>query len=182
MDNVQIQGFTQNGIDFEPTGDSSLFVDGSVITAINSGDAVDRAAVLLKPGVSGQGAAVFSNTRIEGNRIGLLVQDRVKVVLEDCMLSRNAVLGAWVRTTTAPATLFVKDSNFALNGPVPTFVTNGTALRSEGSNSTVRIATTVITGSEIGLLAPGGAILSYGDNQVSGNGFDGSPTGFITDI
>lgn len=183
LERVQIHNFSQNGIDFEPSGNSSLFVNDTIITAISSGDSVDRAAVLVKPGAAGQAAAVFSNTRIEGSRIGMLIQDRSKVSLEHTLVSRNAVIGAWVKTTVAAATLFAKNSNFSHNGPVPTAVTSGTGVRSEGANSSIRLAGTVVTGSEVALVSTGGgAILSYGDNQISGNGTDGAPTGFVTEL
>jgi hypothetical protein len=181
LERVQIHGFLQNGIDMQPSGNSSLFVNDSIITNINAGNATDKAAVLVKPGLAGQATAVFSNTRIEGNRIGMLVQDRSKVMLDNSLLSRNAILGAWVQTSAAAATLFVKGSTLAHNGPTTTFTT-GQGLRSEGGNSTIRISDTVITGSELALAAAGGAILSYGENQVSGNVSDGAPTGFITDL
>lgn len=183
LERVQIQNFSQNGIDMQPSGNSSLFVNDSIITQINAGNATDKAAVLVKPGAAGQASAVLSNTRIESNRIGMLVQDRGKVALQNTVISRNAVMGAWVKTTSAAATLFAKDSNFAHNGPVSTFLTVGTGVRSEGANSSIRLANTVITGSEVALVSvSSGAILSYGDNEISGNGTDGAPTGFVTEL
>ena len=182
LERVQIHNFSQNGIDFEPNGNSSLFVNDTIITNINAGNATDKGAVLIKPTPAGQAYAVFNNTRIEGNRIGMLIQDRSRVVLEDCMVSRNAILGAWVNTSVAPGTLFVKDSNFAHNGPT-TIITVGQGVRSEGVNSSIRLANTVITGSEQALrVHNSGTILSYGDNQISGNVADGAPTGFVTEI
>jgi hypothetical protein len=182
LERVQIHGFVQNGIDMQPLGTSTLFVNDSIITNINAGNATDKAAVLVKPGLAGQATAIFNNTRIEGNRIGMLVQDRSKVTFDNSMLSRNAVLGAWVQTTGAAATLFVKDSTLAHNGPTFTF-TAGQGLRSEGANSSIRISDTVVTGSELALsVLSGGAILSYGDNQISGNVTDGAPTGFVTEL
>jgi hypothetical protein len=183
VDRVQIQNFSQSGISFEPSGNASLHVNNSIISNINAGNAVDKAGLLVRPGAAGEAAVIMSNTLIEGGRIGILVRDRSKVMLDNTVVSRNAVMGAWVQTTSAAATLFAKNSTFAHNGPVPTFITSGTGVRSEGATSSIRLANTVITGSEFALRSvTSGAILSYGDNQISGNGTDGTPTGFVTEI
>lgn len=183
LERVQIYGFTQNGVEFATNGASSLFVNDSVITNTQIGNVgLAQAGVLVKPGASGAGFAVISHTRIEGNRIGVRVEDRGKVTLQHSNVSRNAQFGAWVLTAAAPALLFSVDSTFANNGS--TFVmAAGTALRSEGPGAVVRLSGSTVTGSQLGLGAQsGGAILSYSDNTVSGNDSDGAPTGFITKI
>jgi hypothetical protein len=182
LERVQIYGFTQNGVDFQPSGTSALFVKDSVITKVTSAT-LDQAGVLLKPGASGKASVVIDGSRIEGNRIGIKVQDRSSATLRNSVVAANSQFGAWVLTGGAAATLFVDDSALSYNGPVAS-IAAGAGIRSEGASSTVRLSNAVVTGSQLGLTAQsGGSILSYSDNRISGNvDSDGAPTGFITKI
>jgi hypothetical protein len=182
LERVQISGFTSDGVEFLPSGTSSLFMNDCYITRVTS-TALTNAAVVMKPGAAGKAFGVITNSRIEGNHIGLRVESRADVTLQSSVLSRNAQFGAWALITSGgTSTIFSSDSTFAYNGPT-TIVAAGTGIRSEGAGATVRLAKSTVTGSEIALGAqPGGAILSYGDNRVSGNVSDGAPTGSITDI
>jgi hypothetical protein len=54
VERVRIHNFPHNGIDFEPSGNGSLFVNDSIVTHINAGDATDKAAVLVKPAFARQ--------------------------------------------------------------------------------------------------------------------------------
>jgi hypothetical protein len=183
LERVQIQGFTQNGIEFATNGSSTLFVNDTLITNTQIGNVgLAQAGILVKPGAAGTGFAVVTDSQIEGNRIGIRVEDRGKVTLQNTSVARNAQFGAWVLTAAAPASLFVVDSTFAYNGAV-FVVATGTALRSEGPGAQIRISGSTVTGSQLGLGPQGaGAILSYSDNRISGNDSDGAPTGFVTKI
>jgi hypothetical protein len=183
IERVQIHNFSQNGVDFEPSGTASLFITDTMITNTQVGNSsLSQAGVLVKPGVSGSAAVVIKNSRIEENRIGLRIEDRSKVTVEGSSVSRNAQFGGWVVTAGTPGSLFIKNNVFSSNGPT-TVLATGTALRAEGANAVIRMSNNVVTGSQLGL-SPllSGSILSYGENQVSGNDSDGSPSGFITDI
>lgn len=181
LERVQISGFTTNGVEFAPSGTSSLFINDSIITRIVNAS-LTNAGVLVKPAGTGQASVVIDHSRIEGNFIGLRIEDRSKVSLQNSSVARNTQFGAWVLSAGTAASLVATDANFAFNGPVAAIAT-GTALRSEGANSTIRISGTVVTGSQLGLgPVSSGSVLSYSDNRISGNDTDGAPTGFVTKI
>lgn len=55
------------------------------------------------------------------------------------------------------------------------FNTNGTGLRADGANAFLRVGASVVTGNTVSTIqANGGALQSYGDNNITGNG-DGDP-------
>jgi hypothetical protein len=51
----------------------------------------------------------------------------------------------------------------------------GEGVRSVGANAVVRIGNSVVTGNGTGLVVSGGGVIqSYGNNQINGNGVDGT--------
>ena len=57
-------------------------------------------------------------------------------------------------------------------------------IRSEGAGTTVRIANTLVTNNSANGLFPtaGGLIISFGNNQVAGNGTNGAPTSTVPEM
>jgi hypothetical protein len=56
---------------------------------------------------------------------------------------------------------------------------NGTGLRAS-SLATIRVSLSTVTGNSIGLDPSQANLLSYGDNNVDGNGTDGAFTGSLS--
>jgi hypothetical protein len=54
-------------------------------------------------------------------------------------------------------------------------------IRADGAGAVVHLGNSTVIGNAGGLIvANGGQILSYQNNQASGNGVDGAPTGVLT--
>jgi hypothetical protein len=92
-----------------------------------------------------------------------------KVTVVDSEASNNFAIG--VGATSAKTAVMVRNSVASYNGIV--------GLDAEVS-AIIRVAHSVVTGNNTGLLAPnGGTLDSYGDNDIDGNTTNGSPTATI---
>ena len=84
VENVEIFGFSQNGIDFENTAAANLFVRSSQISDNTAGF-----GILVKP----QGAVLanvsLDNVRLDRNLTGLRVEDGGKATVEDSVAHAN---------------------------------------------------------------------------------------------
>jgi hypothetical protein len=167
IEDVQIFGFSQLGINFTPSGGASaaiLKVIDSTLTA-NAGG-----GILVAPNGQSAVATIFNTTANE-NKYGVRVQDNSKVTVHKSEMSSNTSNGFIAAPTSAPCELNIQDSIAANNGAY------GVAANGAG---TVRISGVgLYDNSTAGIGALGGAILSYGNNSNSNNA-SGSPTGNIT--
>jgi hypothetical protein len=166
VENCVIFKFTQNGVDFEPSGTSELLIKDSVIRDAG------LVGVLVKPVPStGSARASLQNVRLERSVSGIRAEDNSKVSIDGSVLSNNLNNGVRALSNGAAVEVNVQGSLVANNG-------NG--ISSTNAGATVRLATNIIVNNNIGLLSTGGAILSFGNNRVAGNpGGDGAPTGTI---
>ncbi len=169
VEDCTINHFTGAGIDFEPsTGGSKLFVSRSSIHHNQGG-------IKLKPG-SGTVTGNIENTLLSYNAtFGLRLEDGAVVTARGT--SSNGNLNGYVVTTTTGA-----HPVLTLEGAVAS--NNSSAGISAGFGgsglATVLIGQTSVTGNAIGLRFDGnGAITSWANNRVAGNGTDGAPSGTI---
>lgn len=172
VEKCTIQGFTQKGIDFEPSGDSELFVKDTTVRN-NQINAVTSGGVFIKPAMGGSTLASFDTVRLDNNRFGMRVEGGSKVTVRDSFAGGNISNGfVALGTAVGTAELNIESSAASNNG------TNG--VRS-ASGAIVRISNTVVTGNvQIGLFPDGGSIVSLGNNTVVGNGLDGNPSSTIS--
>ena len=168
VENCTINNFNNFGISFEPSGASLLSVKDTVLRN-NFGTA--GGGVLLLPGPAGSASASFEGVTATHNRTGFLVQDRSKATVRNSTVS-NGAFGFHVKSTAAAAELNIAESQAA----------NQTAagMRSEGALATLRLSDSSVNNNGSGLVSlGGGAVLSFGNNQIAGNTNNGAPTGVL---
>lgn len=172
VENVQIYGFATNGIDFEPSGNSQLFIKDSIIRGNPGG------GILIKPSGSAIVNASIDNIRLENNSFGLRNEDRSFVSIQDSVISGNLNNGLILSTAAAVGSLNI--DNCSVTNNAGTVISSLAGVKSNGANSTVRISRNTIMNNSIGLLPVlSGKILSFGNNQIDGNGSNGAPTGSL---
>ncbi|HYG63795.1 MAG TPA: right-handed parallel beta-helix repeat-containing protein [Thermoanaerobaculia bacterium] len=167
-----IRNGVQKGITFEPSGHSHLFVRNTTIVNFNHG--TNGGAILIKPGAAGSAKVVLDNVRMTRNLYGVRAENRSTVSVRDSVASDNTNNGFLAFSTGSPVDMSIESTLVSLNG------ING--IRSEGAAAVVRISNNTITGNNPGLAtAGGGQIISYGDNNNSGNvgNNNGAPTSTI---
>ncbi|HEX9670942.1 MAG TPA: hypothetical protein VGC93_15830 [Thermoanaerobaculia bacterium] len=155
-----IRNFAQHGIDFEPSGNSKLFVDDTLITDNGAGSV--GGGILIKPTATGTAKAQIHNTRLQGNRFGLTVEARGNATVTQGVASGNTLHGysAFSNTGTT-AVLALDDSPTTHNG------TNGVI--ADGIGSIVRISNMLIFDNATGVNNNGGSMVSWQNNRILGN-------------
>jgi hypothetical protein len=167
VEDCTINNFAQKGIDFEPSGTSTLLVRNTTIR--NGITPTTGGAILVKPTATGSATASLENVTMDHNLFGLRVEDNAKATVRNSSASSNKNNGFLAYSASAPAEINVDDSTSA---------NNGIGVKSEGAAATVRISNVTITDNGTGLTsASSGAILSYGNNRIAGNPTPGAPTG-----
>jgi hypothetical protein len=162
-----IANFTGKGIDFQPSGTSSLFVTSTSIKKT-------AGAVHVVPQATGSATGTLDRVSLNENTFGLRVEDRSELALVDSTISENATHGIFVRASAAgPAHLSAVRSKSTGNGAA--------GVRSEGSGAVARLDGMLITKNNGGMIAAsGGAIISFRNNSNDGNGTNGGPTATVT--
>lgn len=166
VENCTVNRFTQKGIDFEPTGNSALFVKDTVVRNNSFGAG---GGIFIKPGAAGTATATIDNANLERNLFGLRVEGNSKVSVRDSVMTGNSNEGVHAFASGTAPVVNVIGSLVALNG-------NG--VKAEGSGAIVRIGdTSVVNNNAAGLSAIGlGQVVTFGDNNLTGNTPDGVPT------
>lgn len=175
-----IRNYAHHGIDFEPTGKTTLFVSDSII--INNGSGPTDAGILVK-GTSFESAlAIIDHVRVSGNRNGIVARDGSVVSISDSVISGNAELGLIAAPDSAAmAEMNVERSVVTLN---KLGIQAGTCAAT--GRGIVRISNVSVTNNAaeglnhtVGTPANGcgnGEIISARNNTVLGNHPDGDPT------
>jgi hypothetical protein len=167
-----IRNFTNNGILFQPSAASALFISDTRIAA--------NATFGIQFGIPGDNpnaiiTGVIDHAVIENNGSdGVLFQSgpkNVGVTISDCVISNNAAHGIVVAAlATSPTDVMLRNSVVANNGQNGLFANASSA-------AVLRVTKTTITRNAKGFVAlNGGIIESYGDNNVNDNTTDGTPT------
>lgn len=153
-----------------PTTHLSLSIKNTIIRDNQSSSTY---AVFVKPSSGTTVDAVLDHVTIENNAVGLHVEDGATVTVVDSSISNNSSRGVVAVSNTTPAVINVVGTSISgnLDGVV-----------SRGALSRVRIShASVFDNTEAGLdEVLGGNIVSFGNNQVTGNGTDGSPSSRVT--
>ncbi len=169
VDRCFIHEFTQAGVDFEPNQatPSQLFVTATEITNNATG-------VLVKPAGGGTVAAAIERGCMDDNGVGLDGEDSSVTTVAESFLSGNATTGVQAKTAGASAAVNLQRCIVADNGVGVLSDQTG------GGSTTLRLSETMVTGNTTGLQGvAGGAIVSFGNNQVSGNATNGAPTSTV---
>lgn len=162
IQNCQINNFTQQGIDFEPTNaGAELFVTNTTVRDNGNFSLNTGGGVLIKP--SGAANATLIGTHIQGNIVGMLVQDGAGATMKDSEAAGNKFAGLNVTTASTAASLFINHVVSANNG--------GTGVISSGPGAIVRMSEASITNNLVGV-NNAAAVGSFGNNWIAGNGTD----------
>lgn len=167
IENSTIKGFTQNGIDFEPSGVSQLVVNNTTVS--DSGNA----AVFVQAGAAGSASVSINNSRLAQSRFGL-VDQKGTVSITKSVISGHTANGINALGSSAPVRVDIDDSlisDCATTG-VSTF----------GSQSAVYLSRSSVTNNGTGLRSQlGGQLVSWHNNHVALNTTDGVPTSTIAE-
>jgi hypothetical protein len=169
LENVQVFGFSEVGVNFVPSGTSSLKVVASTISE-NSGG-----GILVAPQSGITATANLFQVVSNRNKFGLKVTDGGQATVKDSVASNNTSNGFAVITAgTAACQLSIQNSTASNNGAYG-------VLASGGSQAGALIASVGTYGNVNGLGTLNGATLaSFGNNYNSGNSTNGAPTMSIT--
>lgn len=170
IEHCYINNFTQNGIAFTPSAASQLFVSDT-ITQDNTLN-----GVFVAPTGSGTAAVTITTTLSKDNKnTGMIFEDGTTATVTKSAASSNSFNGFTTISNVSAVSMTVENSTADNNG--------SHGIRSDGTNSTVYIAGDTVTGNAIGLYASGGALVSFGTNNVKGNTTsDGAPTSTVSPI
>jgi hypothetical protein len=163
VENGKIFGFTMRGISDERTA-GRLFVSDTVIS-----NNTQTGIVAVAPSASTL-AINLNRVRLERNaNAGFALTQGVKATIVDSVAVGNTAYGFYAESAGSEVNLVSCQATG-----------NGVGIRSLLS-AVVRISNTTVTGNSTGIGAsPGGSILSYGNNQIDGNGAgNGPPTGSL---
>lgn len=162
IENMSIYGFTQYGINMQPSVHSNLTVYHSNIENNASGG-------IISSTTTGVNRVAVFDSKIHRSGVGITVGANTDLDLTNSIVVQCASGGLLVNASTGQATS--SNSTISNNQVFGVEATTG---------GTVRLAnTTVSNNNGTGLLASGGNILTWSNNYVGGNLTDGSRTGTI---
>jgi len=150
-----LRGFVSTGLNFAPTGASTLFAsENSVTNNVNNG-------ILVSASTSAGGT--LDRVTATGNGVGIFASGAmVKITISDTVANNNNYgLGA------SAAAVMVRNSTF----------NNNLVGIAADQNGIIQVGQSTITANATGWRASNGAqVQSYGNNSVSGNTADGIVT------
>ncbi|HKB70053.1 MAG TPA: right-handed parallel beta-helix repeat-containing protein [Thermoanaerobaculia bacterium] len=175
IENCRINNFVGNGsytgaaVDASPGSPTTNLKLSIKDTVIRDNRGSSTYAVLIGPSTGTTVNAVLDHVKIEDNYVGLRVEDGGTVTVRDSSISNNLGRGVVAASVADPAVLNLVSTS--VSGNLYGVVSRGTL-------SQVRIShASVFDNDNVGLYEfLGGKIVSFGNNQVIGNGTDGAPT------
>jgi hypothetical protein len=123
---------------------------------------------------------VIRNSHITNNYgNGVRVGNNAYFTIDNANISGNKRTGVFSLASTGWSDITMRGSTISDSG----WDAGASAIQADGANAYIQIGTNVISNNEIGLLRTnGGHIESFGDNQVTANGTDGTPSNTITEL
>jgi len=172
VENCKIYGFRGapgEGINFAPTVSpviSSLSVSRTDIRNNAEG------GIFIHPTGGAKADVFLESTTIESNGRGVRIEDASTAIARDTVVSTSTNNGFTVIPNTVASFLSIEGGSSFMNSSFGVFA---------GSLGTVRLSNTLITQNPAGISTSGtGAIISFGNNRISGNTTDGAPTSTIS--
>jgi hypothetical protein len=173
LDNVQIEHMRGpgSGIVFAPSGATGrLDVSNSFIS--DTGGNVSTAGILIRPTSGGSANISVNRTELKGNANGIFVDNSgggaVNLSVRDSLVTGSSNVGIVVATPGPGATALLDRTTVNSSFNV--------GVAASGAAAIVRIGNSTIYGNVTGVAAFSGAsIRSYKNNQINGNGTDGTP-------
>ncbi|HEV8240576.1 MAG TPA: S8 family serine peptidase [Thermoanaerobaculia bacterium] len=172
VESCTINNFSRYGIDFVPTGGSGALAVTDTVLRNNGVGATGGGLHLLATAAPGPVAAI-DGLRSENNVFGLKAETYGAVTIRHSLAASNAFSGFSAVTPGGSASdavrMLIENSVATHNG------TNGVV--ASGPGSTVTISNLAVTDNQTGLITgSNGVIVSLGNNKVSGNVTNGTPT------
>ncbi len=174
VENCAFQGFSVASIIFSPGTGGTAQMDVQNSTMINNG-----AGVLIRPTGSVVVRASLSGVRLDNNVGGGLKGDAtggsggINVTLTDSTVSLNGTNGINAVSGQGSVAIDILRAIVGANGAVGV-----QSNQANGATARVTIGDSIVFGNNPGLSSMGGgSLLSYGNNQVTGNTTNGSFTG-----
>ena len=172
VDNVEIQGFDQRGIEFRPSGTSRLVITDSFIH--NNVGVSGTGGIWIAPAATGLAEASITGTRATDNGFGLRVDGRSVVAVKNSVFSGNSTFGVVALGTTygtatpAPAVVSVDGTQLSGNGHDPANVGAGAYVT--GAQADIVMSNSDVTHNDMGLrVLSSGNLRSFGNNRVYDN-------------
>jgi hypothetical protein len=167
-----------SGLIFIPHSAGKLVVTDS--SFLSNGTPTTGAGIQIRPSGSGSAEVVLERATVAGNTFGIAADGSsstggINMTIAASVVSSNTKDGIVATTSAggAPIGLMIKNTRSVNNA--------GFGVRSIGSGVTTRLSASTVTGNGIGVTATsGGAILTFGNNEIAGNGSNGSFTGTAT--
>src|SRR5262245_24908093 len=167
----QPPGGSQEGVRFVRS-DGGLHIEDCRITRFGRG-------IAIEPSGSNSARVVLNRVTVERNFTGIsalsFTPGPIVVQVGDSVVARNGSTGiaAFSSNRSEIAAFVVDRSSIVLNG--------GDGIHAAGAGAVVHLGNSTVIGNAGGLITvSGGQILSYQNNQASGNGVDGAPTSVLT--
>jgi hypothetical protein len=170
IENCVIQDFSQNGIKASTTGALKLSVYNTTIQNIGALSSSNDGGISIVPGAGGSVRALFDRVSVLGaSQWGVNVMGNLRLNLRDSNVSGGTGSGLRVDGSVGASQVVIDNSYFNDNS------VNG--IFSTGSSAIVRMQRSTITGNGQGLITASlGQIISFGNNVITGNAINGSPT------
>lgn len=162
---LDIEGVGSGAIGVNITGASTVRIDRCNVFGFKAGAAT---GINLAPTAAG-GRLVIDNSRIHSNSIGIQLNGAagsVDMVLRDSVVDTNSSFGIAVSTTGPHAGAMIENTLLTFNN---------VALGTNGAASIARLGNSTLTANTTGVSGTAGTLQSFKNNQVSGNGTDGTP-------
>lgn len=168
VDQCVIESFSGDGIAFKPSTTASLVVRNTLIRSVASNGT--GGGINVAP--TGAGSA---NIAVEA----LNVSDSTNGLRTSGMVRGTVSRSTFLNNAQGIAVLGPGNGDVSLD-EVEVTGSSVFGVLSQTATSTVRLSNSTITANEFGIRGQvSGRILSFGNNRISGNVFDGSPTGTI---
>jgi len=163
VENTTINNFTRAGIDFAPSGTSSLFVDNLVVR--DNLVSPDGVGIYVHPSGTGKAKAVVNDAQLVDNLVGLRAASASAVTLSNSIVD-GCTLGVHTTSTT-------KQAEVNLAGTSVTHCTTA-GVYAQGGFGILTLSDAHLAGNTLGIkVASGGRVQSFGNNT---NGDGGAPT------
>jgi hypothetical protein len=170
IEDCTINGF-DTGILVEPDASSKVFIKDTIVR--NNGNL----GIDVHPTSATTVTASLDNVRLEGNGFGnnnlaLKAEDGTNVSVRNSVVAGNA-FGLQAVSTGRAAVINLESSIVSGN--------RNAGIQSEGANSTINITNVTVVDNSTGLsILAGGHIVSFGNNKITDNTTNGSPTKTIS--
>ena len=157
-----IRNFNNFGILFQPgAANATLLAVSNTLVSDNTSHGI----IIVTSG-SGAVSAVLSRVDMEGNNSNGLrvvsIGGATNVTVSDSVASNNGEDGILAVDIGGTVSMMVRNSTIANN--------QANGLETNNAGATIRVTRSTITGNATGWLVNGGVVLSYGDNNIDGNG------------